>query len=177
MIWALPETTGLTPLRPEIFWEIASASAGSVRSRAASVEVRVPLLDDEIVALAARIPSSLKLRRWQRKYVFKKSQEEVLPKDIIWRRKAGFGAPVRSWMEQDLAPLLDDLLSEGTLKRRGFVNPANVADMRRANSAGHGDYGIQLYGLLSLELWARTFLDRSWSFDTLAAETPLAHAA
>ena len=146
-------------------------------SMAASVEVRVPLLDDEIVALAARIPSSLKLRRWQRKYVFKKSQEEVLPKDIIWRRKAGFGAPVRSWMEQDLAPLLDDLLSEGTLKRRGFVNPANVADMRRANSAGHGDYGIQLYGLLSLELWARTFLDRSWSFDTLAAETPLAHAA
>jgi asparagine synthase (glutamine-hydrolysing) len=146
-------------------------------SMAASVEVRVPLLDDEVVALTARIPSSLKLRRWQRKYVFKKSQEGVLSKDVIWRRKAGFGAPVRSWLEQDLAPLLDDLLSAETLGRRGFVDPAKVADMRRANSAGHGDYGIQLYGLLSLELWSRTFLDRSWTFDTLAAETPLSAQA
>ena len=62
-------------------------------SMAASVEVRVPLLDDELVALAARIPSSLKLHGTRRKYVFKKSQERVLPHDIVWRRKAGFGAP------------------------------------------------------------------------------------
>ena len=73
---------------------------------AASVEVRVPLLDDELVELAARIPSDLKLNGLKRKYIFKKSQEAVLPHDIVWRPKAGFGAPVRSWLVKDLAPLV-----------------------------------------------------------------------
>ncbi len=133
---------------------------------AASVEVRVPLLDDEIVALAARIPSNLKLRGWRRKYVFKKSQEGVLSKDVIWRRKAGFGAPVRAWLVGDLAPLVDDLLSEQTLRNRGFVDPAVVSRLRADNAAGRADYSLRLYSLLTLELWCRTFLDRAWTFDT-----------
>ncbi len=59
-------------------------------SMAASTEVRVPLLDDELVALSGRIPPSLKLRRMTRKYIFKRSMEGVLPHDVIWRPKAGF---------------------------------------------------------------------------------------
>jgi asparagine synthase (glutamine-hydrolysing) len=132
---------------------------------AASVEVRVPLLDDELIALAAKIPSSLKLRAWRRKYVFKRSQEGVLPRDIIWRRKAGFGAPVRSWLVGELAPLIEDLLSEQTLRHRGFVDPSVVAGLRADNLAGVADNSLQLYALLCLELWCRTFLDRSWSFE------------
>ena len=136
-------------------------------SMAASVEVRVPLLDDELVGLAARIPSDLKLRRWRRKYIFKRSQEGILPQEIIWRRKAGFGAPVRSWLVGELAPLVDDLFSEGTLRSRGFVDPAAVAQMRAENAAGTADNSLRLYALLSLELWCRTFLDRSWTFEAL----------
>ena len=144
---------------------------------AASVEVRVPLLDDELVALAARIPSRLKLRRWQRKYIFKKSQLGVLPDDVIWRRKAGFGAPVRAWLERGLAPMADDLLAPETLSRRGLIDPTAVERMRRSNTAGQGDYAIQLYGLLSLELWSQTFLDRTWTFDGLAADQQEARVA
>jgi asparagine synthase (glutamine-hydrolysing) len=137
---------------------------------AASVEVRVPLLDDELVALAARIPSHLKLKGWRRKYIFKRSQEGILPRDIIWRRKAGFGAPIRSWLVKDLAPLVSDLLSESTLRRRGIVEPAAVERLRADNAAGRADNSLQLYALLSLELWFQTFLDRSWSFaDTLVS--------
>ena len=141
---------------------------------AASVEVRVPLLDDELVALAARIPSNLKLKGWRRKYIFKRSQERVLPRDVIWRRKAGFGAPLRSWLVGDLAPLADDLLSERTLAGRGIVNPRAVAQMRQANDAGSADNSLHLYALMTLELWCRTFIDRSWTFepDTLHATTP-----
>ena len=130
---------------------------------AASVEVRVPLLDDELVALAACIPSDLKLNGWRRKYVFKRSQEGILPRDIIWRRKAGFGAPIRSWLVQNLAPLVDDLLSEETLRRRGLVRPEIVARLRADNAAGRADNSLQLYALLSLELWLQTFIDSSWS--------------
>jgi asparagine synthase (glutamine-hydrolysing) len=143
---------------------------------AASVEVRVPLLDDEIVALAARIPSNLKLRGWRRKYIFKKSQEGLLADDVIWRRKAGFGAPVRAWLVGDLAPLVDDLLSEQTLRSRGFVDPAVVARLRADNAAGRADNSLRLYALLTLELWCRTFLDRTWTFDVSGEEytTPAA---
>jgi asparagine synthase (glutamine-hydrolysing) len=137
---------------------------------AASVEVRVPLLDDDLVALAARIPSSLKLRGWRRKYIFKRSQEGVLPRNVIWRRKAGFGAPLRSWLVGDVAPLVDDLLSEGTIRRRGLVDPAVVARLRAENNAGAADYSLRLYALLSLELWCQTFLDRTWSFETLGRD-------
>jgi asparagine synthase (glutamine-hydrolysing) len=139
---------------------------------AASVEVRVPLLDDELVALAARIPSDLKLNKWRRKYIFKRSQEGILPRDVIWRRKAGFGAPVRSWLVGDLAPLADELLSERTLTDRGLVNPRAVADMRRANDAGTADNSLHLYALMTLELWCRTFVDRSWTFEPGALTAP-----
>ena len=131
---------------------------------AASVEVRVPLLDDELVALAARIPSNLKLKGLRRKYIFKRSQEGTLPRDIVWRRKAGFGAPIRSWLERDLAPLVDDLLSESALRRRGLFEPATVARLRADNVSGRADNSLQLYALVSLELWFQTFLDRTWHF-------------
>jgi asparagine synthase (glutamine-hydrolysing) len=137
---------------------------------AASVEVRVPLLDDDLVELAARIPSNLKLKGLRRKYIFKRSQEGTLPGDIVWRRKAGFGAPIRAWLEQDLAPLVDDLLSESTLRRRGLINPRSVARLRADNAAGRADNSLQLYALLSLELWFQTFLDRTWRFENLPAE-------
>ena len=134
---------------------------------AASVEVRVPLLDDELVALSGRIPSGLKLNGRRRKYIFKRSQEGRLPKNVIWRRKAGFGAPFRAWLEKDLAPMTDDLLSNESLGRRGLVDPAAVGALQAANARGEGDHALQIYALLSLELWCRTFLDRTWTFETL----------
>jgi asparagine synthase (glutamine-hydrolysing) len=140
---------------------------------AASVEVRVPLLDDELMRLAARIPSSLKIRRFRRKYIFKRSQERTLPRDIIWRRKAGFGAPIRSWLERDLAPLMADLLSEQTLSARGLIRPEAVRRMQDENVRGLADYSLRLYALLSLELWHRTFIDRTWNFESIAAPPAL----
>lgn len=137
---------------------------------ASSVEVRVPLLDDELVSLAARIPAELKLKGWQRKYVFKRSQEGVLPRDVIWRRKAGFGAPVRAWLANDLAPLVDEILSEKTIGARGLVRPRVVASFREENNLGREDYSLRLYALLTLELWCRTFVDQTWSFDKVRSE-------
>jgi asparagine synthase (glutamine-hydrolysing) len=87
---------------------------------------------------------------------------------VIWRRKAGFGAPVRSWLADDLTPLADELLSKETLSRRGLVRPEAVRSLWEANVAGRADFSLQLYALLSLELWARTFVDRTWSFEQAA---------
>jgi len=167
----LDELSRLLYLDAKTFLPCLNLTYTDKMSMASSVEVRVPLLDDELVALAARIPSRLKLHGTRRKYVFKKSQERVLPRSVVWRRKAGFGAPVRAWLGGDLAPMVADLLSEETVKRRGLVDPAAVRRLIAENSSGHADRTLQLYALLTLELWHQTFVDRPWTFDRLAVET------
>jgi|SRR5580704_1898726 asparagine synthase (glutamine-hydrolysing) len=128
-------------------------------SMAASTEVRVPLLDDELVELSARIPPSLKLHGWQRKYVFKRSAESLLPQEVIWRRKAGFGAPIRAWLVGELAPLVSEMLAPDVIAERGLVRPREVAAMIADNSAGRADNALRIWALLTLELWQRTFID------------------
>ena len=128
-------------------------------SMAASTEVRVPLLDDEVVSAAARVPAELKLRGLTRKWVLKKSMEGTLPRDVIWRKKAGFGAPVRSWLVGDLKPMVDDLLSPETVRARGLFDPAEVQRLVAANEAGAEDNALRLWALLNLELWQQAFVD------------------
>jgi asparagine synthase (glutamine-hydrolysing) len=128
-------------------------------SMAASTEVRVPLLDDEVVALAARIPPELKLHGLTRKYIFKRSMEGVLPRSVIRRPKAGFGSPVRSWLVGDLKPMVDDLLAPSAVAARGLFDPAEVSELIRANMAGETDNALRIWALLTIELWQRAFKD------------------
>ncbi len=129
-------------------------------SMAANLEVRVPFLNHELVELAARMPPALKLRGMKRKYILKRAAEKLLPRDVVWRKKAGFGAPVRSWLRGALRPLVEDLLSEETIKRRGLFRPAEVRRIIDANLSGREDYNLQVFQLLTFELWQRTFLDQ-----------------
>ncbi len=128
-------------------------------SMAASTEVRVPLLDDWLVELSGRIPPRLKLRRLTRKYILKRSMEPLLPPDVIWRPKAGFGAPLRSWLVGDLRPMVDDLLSVDAVKSRGLFRPEEVQRLISANAAGTEDNALRLWALLTLELWQQQFVD------------------
>jgi asparagine synthase (glutamine-hydrolysing) len=128
-------------------------------SMAANLEVRVPFLNKEIVDLAARIPSSLKIKGLKRKYILKKAAEQLLPKKVVWRRKAGFGAPVRSWLRGALQPMVDDLLSEAAVKKRGIFSPAAVRNMIEKNLSGREDLNLQIFQLLTFELWYRQFID------------------
>jgi asparagine synthase (glutamine-hydrolysing) len=129
-------------------------------SMAANLEVRVPFLNREMIELAARMPPELKLHGFKRKYILKKALEKFLPYDVVWRRKAGFGAPIRSWLRGPLKPLVNDLLSEETVRRRGLFRPSEVQRIITANLSGREDYNLQVFQLLNLELWHREFLDR-----------------
>ncbi|HEX8919846.1 MAG TPA: asparagine synthase (glutamine-hydrolyzing) [Pyrinomonadaceae bacterium] len=126
---------------------------------AANLEVRVPFLNYELVELAARMPPHLKLRGLKRKYILKRMAEKLLPKEVVWRKKAGFGAPIRSWLRGPLRPMVDELLSEETVKRRGLFNPQEVRRIIAANLSGREDYNLQVFQLLTLELWQRTFIE------------------
>lgn len=128
-------------------------------SMAANLEVRVPFLNQEMLKLAARMPPDLKLKGLKRKYILKKAAEKLLPREVVWRRKAGFGAPIRSWLRGPLQPMVNDLLSEETVKRRGLFRPAEVRRIIEANLSGREDYNLQVFQLLTFELWLREFID------------------
>jgi asparagine synthase (glutamine-hydrolysing) len=128
-------------------------------SMAANLEVRVPFLNHEIVSLSERIPSDLKIKGIKRKYILKKAVESLLPKEIIYRKKAGFSAPIRSWLRTSLKPMIDDLLSEETIKRRGLFDFQEVRRIIEQNQSGKEDFNLQVFQLLNLEIWMREFLD------------------
>ena len=128
-------------------------------SSAASVEIRVPLLDAEIVEFLSRVPPEMKLHRLTSKYILKKAMRNIVPEWVIRRRKAGFGAPTRMWLRRDLREMVDDLLSDANVRRRGYLNPVEVRRLIEEDRAGTEDYSYRVWMLLTLELWHRAFLD------------------
>ena len=132
-------------------------------SMAASVEVRVPFLDADLVEFSAQIPVKYKQRGREGKWVLKKAMEPYLPHDVIYRPKTGFGAPLRSWMRFELRDLLGDMLSEESLNRRGLFNPQAVHRLIADNDSGRRDASYILLSLLCIEIWCRAYLDSSTS--------------
>lgn len=128
-------------------------------SMAASTEVRVPLLDDEVVELSGRVPPELKLHGRKTKYLLKRSMEGVLPDEIIWRPKAGFSAPLTAWLAGPLRPMVDDLLNPDAVRARGIFDPAAVESIISANTAGTADNALRIWALLVFELWQQRFMD------------------
>jgi len=129
-------------------------------SMAANLEVRVPFLNRQMIEFTARMPPDLKLRGFKRKYILKRALEKVLPRDVVWRKKAGFGAPIRSWLRGALRPLVEELLSEEVVRKRGLFRPEEVRRLIDRNLSGREDFSLQVFQLLNLELWQRQFIDR-----------------
>ena len=75
------------------------------------------------------------------------------------RPKTGFGGPTRSWVKNDLRAMVDDLLSEATLKRRGLLNPTEVRRLIDEDRAGQRDHAYRVWTFMTLELWLQTFID------------------
>jgi asparagine synthase (glutamine-hydrolysing) len=130
-------------------------------SMAASVEVRVPFIDKIMISEAMKIPGNLKIKNGISKYILKKASEKYLPKEIIYRPKASFGAPIRSWISNELKDMVDNLLSEENINKRGFLNYSFVKKLIENDRNGESDNAYQIYQLLTLELWCREYLDKN----------------
>jgi asparagine synthase (glutamine-hydrolysing) len=128
-------------------------------SMAAGVEVRVPFLDNDLVRLANSLPPDLKQRGAEGKWVLKKAMEPYLPRDIIYRPKTGFGAPLRHWLRHELKEWVGDMLSADTLRRRGLFDPKAVAALIEDDRAGRVDAAYTILSLVCIEVWCRAFVD------------------
>ena len=129
-------------------------------SMAASVEVRVPFIDKKFITFAMSIPGKYKFKDKQSKYILKKTAERILPNDIIYRPKASFGAPIRSWISGDLRPMVDECLSKVQIEKRGIFNYDYIKKLIEDDRKGLIDNAYRIYQLLTIELWFQEFIDK-----------------
>ncbi len=129
-------------------------------SMAASLECRVPLLDHQLVELAATIPASIKLRGGRLKHVLKESVSQLLPKDILDRKKRGFGAPMGAWLKNELSPLVQRVLAPEVVRNRGLFQTEAISRLMDNHAKQRVDGTDALLALMNLEIWSRIYLDR-----------------
>lgn len=127
-------------------------------SMASSLEVRSPFMDHELVEFVNQVPSSLKLRRLTTKYLLKKVAERVLPKDIVYRKKKGFGIPIGRWFTGELKELLTDYLSPDRIKRDGFFSPQAVQKLVDDHLTLKQDNRKPLWTLLMFQMWQERWM-------------------
>jgi asparagine synthase (glutamine-hydrolysing) len=150
-------------LDTKIFMTTLNLTYNDKMSMASSVEVRVPFLDRELaefVAWNVRPESKLK-GKWRpvTKHIFREAMRSMLPEEVLRQPKAGFAAPVDYWLAHDLRPLVDDLLSESQVRRRGLFRPEVVRNYIDEHRRGADDWSMQIWQLLTLEIWMQLFLD------------------
>jgi len=124
-------------------------------SMATGVEARVPFLDFELVRIMNALPVGLKVKGWQGKYVLKKAMEPLLPREIIYREKAGFGLPIRAWLRNNPA-MMNMYLDEKRLERQGLFRSAAVRRLLVEQLSGHADHAYTLFTLLCQQVWLDT---------------------
>jgi len=168
-------------LDTKIFMASLNLTYNDKMSMASSVEVRVPFLDRELAEFVAwRVPPHLKLKGGWRpitKYIFRKAMAEVLPREVLQQPKAGFAAPIDYWLAHDLREMVDDLLSESQISQRGWFQPGKIRGLVDQHRHGTQDWSMQIWQFLTLELWARMFLDggsRQMASETIQAQAATA---
>jgi asparagine synthase (glutamine-hydrolysing) len=124
-------------------------------SMAASVEVRVPYVDPIVARAAFSIRGSDKIRHRQGKVALKRAAEAWLPREIVYRPKASFSAPLRAWVRNDLQEVINDVLVGGELVESGMIRAGALRRLIQDEQAGREDHAKQIWQLLTLELWYR----------------------
>jgi asparagine synthase (glutamine-hydrolysing) len=138
-------------------------------SMAASIESRVPFLDHKLVEFTARLPQRLKLRRgWTTKYILRQSMKDVLPAQILSRKKMGFPVPVGAWFRGAYRGILEEYVLGERARARGIFEPAYVRELVARHEAGE-NHTERLWSLVNVEIWLRQFMDGEAA--SLPAET------
>ncbi len=128
-------------------------------SMANSLEVRSPILDHVFIETIATIPSRLKFKGQEKKYILKQALKPYLPDSILYRKKQGFEVPLDRWFRNDLKELAQDTLLSSRSLQRGFFNPERLTTMWRQHQAGIRNFGTNFWTLLMFELWYQRFME------------------
>ena len=128
-------------------------------SMAASIESRVPYLDDEFVEHVAAIPGQIRLHGWQTKGVLREALRDLVPREILTRRKMGFPVPMGRWLRGPFWGVVQEFLLGARALERGLFQPAFLRRLTEEHRTGARNHGDRLWLLINLEIWQRIFLD------------------
>jgi asparagine synthase (glutamine-hydrolysing) len=120
---------------------------------ASSVEARVPFLDHDLVEFAFALPDRAKVRDGEGKWLLKKAVEGLLPNDLIYRKKQGFGAPVSEWFQGDFGRRSQQQIRDSSLTELGLIDLDYVDRLWEAHRSGQGQWSFQLWNLLNVAAW------------------------
>ena len=119
----------------------------------------MPLLDHELVEIMATVPPEYKLKGLSKKYFFKQSFAEILPKEILARRKQGFSVPLVLWFRNELRSYLERVLSEKNIIKTGLFQPEYVQQMINEHLRCKENNNLQLWALVIFVLWYQHFME------------------
>ena len=128
---------------------------------ATSVEARVPFLDHKLVEYALSLPRALKVEGKSGKHILKRALEEILPTDVLYKPKRGFGAPVEGWFRGRFAKHLEHQVMESPLRARDFFDYGFIGRLFEEHRRGDRDWGFHLWTLLNLSLWYERWIQRA----------------
>ena len=129
-------------------------------SMAASIESRVPFLDHPLVEFTARIPADQQIEGMAGKFILKQAMEDLLPHDIVYRKKMGFPTPWALWLSGPQLQQIETMLSEPRSAARGLFRADAITRFFAEHRAGRRDHGNRIWRLLNLELWQRVCLEK-----------------
>jgi asparagine synthase (glutamine-hydrolysing) len=118
-----------------------------------AIEARVPFLDHELVELAMAIPASEKIRDGIGKHVLKRAVSDLLPEELVWRPKQGFGTPVEQWFRGPLGEQLQSQLTDSPINELGWLDRGRVQELLDLHRTGRAERSFQLWNILNLSLW------------------------
>jgi len=124
-----------------------------------SLEARSPFLDHVLMEFVATLPASLKLAGTDKKRILRTALRGILPDTVLDRPKMGFGAPVKNWFRHELRDMAHDLLLSARTRQRGYFRPGYVTRLLTEHCTSQEDHAEDLWDLLVLEMWHRTFID------------------
>ena len=127
---------------------------------ATSVEARVPFLDHHLVEYALGLPRSLKVEGKSGKHILKRALEEILPHDLLFSQKRGFGAPIREWFRNGLGEIVNAHLMNSPMRKRNFFDYTFIARLLEEHRQGTHDWSAHLWILLNLSMWYERWIER-----------------
>ncbi len=130
-----------------------------IASMANSLEVRNPYLDYRLVEYCFNLPEQLKVNGGTQKYLMKKLLERYLPKDLVYRRKWGFPAPIGNWLTRDLSYLLDKWLNSERIRSQGLLNHNVVAHYVSEFRKGKTFHDKRLWSLIVFQMWYSKYIE------------------
>jgi asparagine synthase (glutamine-hydrolysing) len=141
-------------------------------SMAASIESRVPFLDDEIIERVSALPARLKLRGWTTKAILRAAVKDDVPAEILNRKKMGFPVPMGRWLRGPFRSIVEEFVLGERALDRGYFDRAALRRLVTENQSGRAEHGDRLWLLINLEIWHRIFIEGEKPADLVAAAVP-----